>query len=99
MHDTTRCQEEGSSQCTITVNMCFIIVYYDGHRHVVIFGAESIDSLLERGATVNLTNGPMGVVGNRNSVEVGIAEGCWDSKTSCSTFAHKNVITWSEIVC
>ena len=42
----------------------------------MIFGTESLHSLLERGATVNLTNGPMGVVGNGNSVEIVIAEGC-----------------------
>ena len=78
--------------------MCLVIVHYDGHRHVVIFGAESLDSLLERGATVNLTNGPMGVVGNRNSVEIVIAKGCWVPKLSCSTFTRENVITWNEIL-
>ena len=56
------------------INVCFIIVHYDGHRHVGIFEAESLDGLLERGATVNLTNGPMGVVGNRNGVEIVIAK-------------------------
>ena len=45
------------------------------HRHVVIFGAEFLDSLLERDATVNLINGPMGVVENRKSVEIVIAKG------------------------
>ena len=78
--------------------MCLIIVHYDGHRHVVIFGTESLHSLLERGATVNLTNGPMGVVGNGSSVEIFIAKGCWVPKLSCSTFACENVKTWNEIL-
>ena len=64
----------------------------------MIFGADSLDSLLERGTTVNLTNGPMGVVGDRNSVDIVIVKGCWVPKTSCSTFSHENVITWNEIL-
>ena len=78
--------------------MCFVIVQYDGYRHVVIFGEESIDSLLERGATVNLINGPTGVVVNRNSVEIVIAKDCWVPKLSCGTFARENVIPWNEIL-
>ena len=64
---------------------------------MVIFGTELLDSLLERGATVNLTNGPLGVVGNRNSDEIVIAKGYWVSKLSHSTFAREHVITWNEI--
>ena len=70
MYETNRCQEGGSSKCTIAVNMYFIIVQYDGYRHVVIFGAELLDSLLERGATGNLANGPMGVIGNQRAMPV-----------------------------
>ena len=64
---------------------------------MVIFGAESLDGLLEHGATVDLTNGPMGVVVNRNSVDIVITKGCWVLKLSCSTFTRANVITWNEI--
>ena len=73
--------------------MCLSIVRYDGHKHVMTFGAESLDSLLERGATVNLTNGPTGVVGNKNSIEIVIVKGCWVPALSCSTFAGEYVIT------
>ena len=65
---------------------------------MVVSEAESLDSLLERGATVNLTNGPMGVVGNRNSVEIVIAKGCWVPKLSYSTLNRENIITWNEIL-
>ena len=78
--------------------MCLIIVHYDGHRHVVIFGAASLDSLLEQGASVNLTNGTLGIVGNGKSVEIVIAKGCWVPKLSRSTVAYENIITWHDIL-
>ena len=59
-----------------TINVYFIILYYDGHMHVMIFWAELLDSLLECLTIVNLTNGPMGVDGNRNSVEIVMVKGC-----------------------
>ena len=43
-------------------------------------------------------NGPMGVVGNRNSVEIVIAKGCWVQNFSFNTFACENVINGNGIL-
>ena len=54
-----------------------------------------LDSFLEHRTAVNLINGPLGVVENRNSVEIITDKSCWVPKLSYSMFARENVITWN----